>query len=219
MKIIVVGCGRLGSDLAYKMYKKGHDVCVIDRSSANFSNLPPDFVGITLEDDVLALDVLRRAGIEKAQALAAVTNSDAINAVVGRVAISVFDVPNVVVRVFDPGWQALHEALNLPLINSVSWSSQQIEDMFSGAPVRSVSLSFDGNTCIFEMVVPEAWKGSSLVAVLPEHADKILAVIRSEQIMAASQKLRLEPGDRIYLYTDNENIEALRNSYVVRGEG
>ena len=76
MQVIVVGCGRLGAELAHRLFKRGHDVTVIDQVVAAFDNLNPLFRGRTVEGEVLNQDVLHRAGIEHAEALAAVTNSD-----------------------------------------------------------------------------------------------------------------------------------------------
>jgi trk system potassium uptake protein TrkA len=97
MKIIVVGCGRVGSELAYRLNLKGHNVTVIDQVDAAFDNLPPDFRGRTVEGEVLNQDVLRRAGIEHADGVATVTNSDALNAVVAHVARTVYEVDRVAV--------------------------------------------------------------------------------------------------------------------------
>ena len=104
MNIIVVGCGRVGAELAYRLFQQGHQVTVVDIVAAAFDNLDPSFRGRTVEGDVLAQDVLRRAGIESADGLAAVTSSDTLNAVVGHVARTVYHVPNVVVRNYEPRW-------------------------------------------------------------------------------------------------------------------
>ena len=105
MFIIVVGCGRVGSELAYGLYQRGHQVTIIDHVGASFEHLPPDYRGRTIEAEVLTEDVLQRRGHRAGDGLAAVTNSDPVNAVVGHVARTVYDVPNVVVRNYDPRWR------------------------------------------------------------------------------------------------------------------
>jgi 2-polyprenyl-6-methoxyphenol hydroxylase-like FAD-dependent oxidoreductase len=82
MKVIVVGCGRVGSALAYQLHREGHQVTVIDHDSAAFDQLSLDFRGRTIKGDVLDRNVLRRAQVEEADALAAVTRSDSLNALV-----------------------------------------------------------------------------------------------------------------------------------------
>ena len=136
MNIIVVGCGRVGAEVAYGLFRKGHKVTVIDQDTSAFRNLPEDFRGLTMRGDVLTQDVLLRAGIEHAQALAAVTPSDSVNTVLGHVARVVFHVPNVVVRNYDPRKRALHDAFGLQVISPVTMGAQRIENILTEAPKR-----------------------------------------------------------------------------------
>lgn len=131
MNIIVVGCGRVGAEVAYGLYRKGHKVTVVDQDSAAFRNLPEDFRGLTMRGDILTQEVLMRAGIEQAHALAAVTPSDSVNTVLGHIARVVFKVPNVVVRNYDPRKRPLHEAFHLQVISPVSMGAQRIEEVLS----------------------------------------------------------------------------------------
>ena len=88
MNFIVVGCGRVGAELAYHLFASGHQVVVVDSRKEAFNRLHPDFRGRTLEGEGLAESVLERAGIREADGLAAVTNSDTLNAVVAHTAIT-----------------------------------------------------------------------------------------------------------------------------------
>lgn len=137
MNIIVVGCGRVGAEVAYGLFRKGHKVTVIDQDTSAFRNLPEDFRGLTMRGDVLTQDVLMRAGIERAQALAAVTPSDSVNTVLGHIAHVVFKVPNVVVRNYDPRKRALHDAFGLQVISPVTMGAERIEDILSEPPKRT----------------------------------------------------------------------------------
>ena len=107
MNYIVVGCGHIGAELAYNLFKKGHKVSVIDRSPSAFNNLPLDFRGRTVEGEGLEREVLYRAGIEHADGLVAVTSSDAVNAVVAHVAKVVYGIENVAVRNYEPRQRAI----------------------------------------------------------------------------------------------------------------
>ena len=133
MNVIVVGCGRMGSELAYRLFQMGHHVTVMDIAASAFYNLPADFRGHKVEGEILAREVLHRAGIEKADGLAAVTNSDAFNAVVGHLARTVYQVRNVVVRNYDPRWRAMHDAFGFQVISSSSWGAQRMAEMISDA--------------------------------------------------------------------------------------
>jgi trk system potassium uptake protein len=143
MNIIVVGCGRVGAEVAYALFRKGHKVTVIDQDTSAFRNLPEDFRGLTMRGDVLTQDVLMRAGIENAQALAAVTPSDAVNTVLGHIARVVFKVPNVVVRNYDPRKRVLHEAFGLQVISPVTLGAMRIEEILSQPPKASPSRTQD----------------------------------------------------------------------------
>jgi len=129
MYIIVVGCGRVGSDLAGRLSRQGHDVTVIDYVGSSFKHLDPEYRGRTIEAEPLAEGVLKKAGIEHADALAAVTNSDTTNAVVAHLARAVFHVPHVVSRNYDPRWLPLHEAMGLDVVSTTLWGSKRMEEL------------------------------------------------------------------------------------------
>jgi trk system potassium uptake protein len=132
MYIIVVGCGRVGSDLAGRLSRQGHDVTVIDYVGSSFEHLDPEYRGRTIEAEPLAEGILEQAGIGHADALAAVTSSDTTNAVVARVARSVFNVPTVVSRNYDPRWLPLHEAMGHTVVSTSLWGSQRMEELVTG---------------------------------------------------------------------------------------
>jgi len=84
MNFIVIGCGRVGSELAYRLYQNGYKVVVVDNNRASFNRLHADFHGRTVEGEVLSLDTLTRAGVATSDGVAVVTNSDTLNAVIGH---------------------------------------------------------------------------------------------------------------------------------------
>lgn len=216
MNVIVVGCGRVGTELAYRLYQKGHRVTVIDQVDAAFDSLPADFRGHMVEGEVLNQDVLCRAGIEKADALATVTNSDALNAVVAHIAHTVYHVPRVVVRNYDPSWRLMHETFGLQVISSASWGAQRIEELLHGAPVSSVFSAGNGEVEIYEFIVPEAWNGRRLQELVPEEQCLPAALTRAGRAMLPVDETRIEAGDVIHLSATWEGIEALRVRLATR---
>lgn len=211
MFFIVVGCGRVGSELAYGLYKKGHQIAVIDHVGGSFEHLPPDYRGRTVEGEVLSEDVLRRTGIEEADGLAAVTNSDAVNAVVGHVARTVYNVPNVVVRNYDPRWRPLHEAFGLQIVSSTAWGAQRIEELLYHPQARPVFTAGNGEVGVFELPIPEAWNGRSLPELLPEGSEGVaVAVTRAGKALLPPRALRFEPGDVLHVSATLDGLEALR---------
>jgi trk system potassium uptake protein TrkA len=210
MNVIVVGCGRVGSELAYRLYQKGHKVTVIDQVEAAFDSLPPDFRGHTVEGEVLNQDVLRRAGIEQTDGLASVTNSDALNAVVGHIARTVYRVPRVVVRNYDPRWRPLHEAFGFQVVCSASWGVGRVEELLHDAPLRGVFSAGNGEVEIYEFPVPAAWDGRKLQELLSAGQCLAVAVTRAGRAMLPSSETVLAAGDVVHLSATWEGIEALR---------
>ena len=138
MNVIVVGCGRHGAELAYRMSKNQHTVVVLESDEREFKNLPADFRGRMVAGEPLDKDVLHRAGIEQADGMAVVTRSDALNAVLAHIARTVYNVPNVVTRNFHPRWRPLHEAFGLQVVSSTDWGVQRLEETLYHQDMHSI---------------------------------------------------------------------------------
>ncbi len=210
MKIIVVGCGRVGSALAYRLYQKGHQVTIVDAVASAFENLPADFRGRTVEGHALNQDVLRRAGAERADAMAVVTNSDSLNAVVAHVAHIVYGLNNVVVRNYDPQWRPLHEAIGLQVISSASWGAQRIEELLYETDVRTVFSAGNGEVDVSEFTVPVAWHGRQLCELLPEGHCLAVALTRAGQARVPTPDTLVEGGDVVVISTTLDGVAELR---------
>lgn len=210
MKAIVVGCGRLGAELAYRLFQAGHEVSVVDIDEKAFATLPSDFHGKFNEGDALNRDVLRRAGIENAESLAAVTNSDILNGVVGYVALTVFHVPNVVVRNYDPRYRSILEAYGLQMVSAASWGAQRMEEMMYHADVRAVFSAGNGEVEIYEVAIPEHCAGKRLGEIVSEGECAPVAVTRAGRAMLPDLKMVLQPGDILHVSATLEGAELLR---------
>jgi trk system potassium uptake protein TrkA len=192
MKVIVVGCGQLGSALAYQMVQLGHQVTVIDQDAAAFDNLPADFHGRTIEGDVLTRNVLRRAEIQDADALAAVTRSDSLNALVAYVARTEYQVARVMARNYDPRQHLLQEAFGIPVVGSATWGVRRIIRLLSDAPLRPVFLDGNADLAIYQLEVPDDWRGRTLQELFQDHRCQVLAMTRGGQPL---QALSADPED------------------------
>lgn len=210
MNVIVVGCGRVGAELADRLYSHGHQVAVVDRAADAFHNLPLDFRGRTLEGDVLAEAVLHRAGIEEADGLAAVTANDSLNAVVGHLARKMYRVANVVVRNYDPRWRPLIDAFHLLPVSSSSWGAQQMEALLSPATVDRVLMVGEGEVSVYEIVIPLPWRGRALRDLLPEAGCLVVALTRAGSASLPAPRARLELGDIVHVGATPDGIAALR---------
>ncbi len=122
--IIVVGCGRLGSLLASRLSREGHSVVVIDLNEAKFANLSSDFSGFVIHNDATELDVLRQAKAHRADALIAATATDNVNLMVAQIAREIFNVPQVLARVFNPAREAVYLKLGVEVISPTKLSAQ-----------------------------------------------------------------------------------------------
>lgn len=219
MNVIVIGCGRVGAQLAYRLFKNGHQVTVIDPEVTAFDNLPPDFRGRTVEGEVLAQGVLQRAGIEQADGLAAVTNSDSVNVVVAHLARTAYHISNVVVRNYDPRWQSLQEAFGLQVISSASWGAQRLEQLLYGSDLHAVFSAGNGEVEIYELTVPAAWQDHLLKDLLAEVECLPAAVTRAGRSLLPSPATRLEERDILHVSATLKGIETLRRRLSSQKEG
>ncbi|MBN1220239.1 MAG: NAD-binding protein [Anaerolineae bacterium] len=210
MNVIVVGCGRLGGNLAYRLSQRGYQVVVVDQNPAAFNNMPPDFHGRTVEGDMLAEDVWHRAGIEQADSLAAVTSSDTLNAVVAHVARTVYHVLNVVVRNYDSRWRPLQEAFGLQIVGPASWGAQRIEEMLHYGEMRPVFSAGNGEIGIYEVIVSDAWQSRRLEEFLTGTGCLAAAVSRAGRAMLPAPEIILEGGDVVHVSATQDGIEALQ---------
>jgi len=117
MFIIIMGCGRVGARVASQLSRTGHEVTILDLAERAFSRLDADFTGTTLVGNGIDIDVLRRAGIERADAFAVVTQGDNRNIMAAQVARHIFHVPKVVTRIYDPLRQETFEMLGIEAIS------------------------------------------------------------------------------------------------------
>jgi trk system potassium uptake protein TrkA len=117
VKIIILGCGRVGAALAQQLDTAGHEVVIVDRNQDAFARLGPDYSGGMVLGTGIDEDVLRKAGIEGAEAFVAVTNGDNTNAMSAQIAKLVFQVPHVVARLYDPVREETYKTLGLDTVS------------------------------------------------------------------------------------------------------
>lgn len=210
MLIIIIGCGRLGSELALRMSLRGNQVVVIDRVAASFSNLHPDFRGRTIEGDALNQDVLKRANIEEADGLAAVTNIDALNATVAHVARVVYHVPNIIVRNYDPGWRRMHEAFDLQIVSSSSWGAQRIEELLYTSEAQTVFSAGNGEVEVYEFKIPPEWSGKRLGDLFSGIECIPVAITRAGRASLPAPETILQNDDLLNISATLAGIETIR---------
>ena len=176
MYVIIVGCGRVGSELAKLLSNEGHNVVVIDKAQSSFDRLGGTFNGLTMVGNGFDLALLKQVGIEKADAFCAVTNGDNTNLVSAQVAKKIFKVPKVLARVYDPQRAHIYTALGLDIISgtilfAAMLRDKIIESRFSSYLIESKELG------VIEIEVKEKLAGKSIMDVnMP--GDLLVAAIR-----------------------------------------
>jgi len=210
MNIVIVGCGRVGAELAFRLYQRGNRVSVIDHAPSAFDNLNPDFRGHLVEGEALNRDVLMRAGIENAAGFAAVTNSDPLNAVVANLVRNVYKIPNVVARNYDPRWRSLYEDFEIQVVSSSSWGAQRIEEMLYYPEIRCVYSAGNGEVEIYEFSIPPIWEGRRFSELVPGPECRPVAITRAGRATLPTEDHTLEPGDIAVVSGTLNGIRKLR---------
>ena len=208
MNLIIVGCGRIGSELAFTVLQDGHQVTVIDRSAASFERLGTDFRGRTICSDVLNQDVLTRAGIEDADGLAAVTSDDATNFVVARAAKEIFQVSNVVVRAYDPRRHETFEALGIRSIASSSWGAERLYQLLTHPGQLTLLTLGHGEVSVVETQVGKQNQGTKLAEFSKQGHP--VAVIRDGNAILPDPNLKLQTDDLVIFSLATESLPNLQ---------
>lgn len=219
MNFIVVGCGRVGSELCYHLFKSGHNVVVVDSRKDAFNRLHPDFRGRTLEGEGLAESVLERAGIREADGLAAVTNSDTLNAVVAHTAREFYNVPVVVARNYDPNLRSIIEAFGLQTVGSTYWGAQRVEELLMNPTQKMVYSAGNGEVEVYEVRIPEEWDGRTLGDLMAPLRDCIpVALSRAGRSSLPDMSATLRAGDLLNVSSTFEGIGALTGRLSPKAE-
>src|SRR2546427_8751482 len=163
MHVVVVGCGRVGSELAVTLEGDGHTVAVIDKNRNAFRRLPGRFPGRAVTGFGFDRDHLEQAGIGEAEALAAVTSGDNSNILTARIARETYEIPHVVARIYDPRRAVIYQRLGIPTVATVAWTTDQVLRRL--IPQKAVTEWTDatGTVSMLERSLPAGWAGRKLV--------------------------------------------------------
>jgi trk system potassium uptake protein TrkA len=202
MNIIVV---------ALRLSQNGHSVVVVEREEREFRNLAPEFHGRTVAGEPLDRDVLHRAGIEQADGLAATTRSDSLNVVLGHIARTIYNIPRVVVRNFNPRWRSMHEAFGMQVVSSTDWGVQRLEEMLYHERLHSVYSAGNGEVEIYSVVIGDKWQGHTAAELLPQGQALLVALSRGGRAMLPNGDTYLEKDDTLYVSATLAGIDTLRH--------
>lgn len=215
MHVVVVGCGRVGSALANLAVGAGHTVGVIDKRASAFVILPPDFPGRTVTGFGFDRDRLVEAGIEDADAVAAVTSGDNSNIVVARIARETFGIEHVVARIYDPGRAAVYERLGIPTVATVAWTTDQALRKLLPDQIRTEWTDPTGRVSMVERALPLAWAGRPLAELEEPARWRVSALTRGSQALVPSPDLVGQEGDVLLLSLANGHLASLEERLAV----
>jgi len=128
VKVIIIGCGRSGARLAGLLDIEGHSVTILDVDAYSFRRLPPEFAGAALVGNGIDEEALKKAGIEQADAFVALTQGDNRNIMAAQIARHIFNVPKVVLRIYDPLRRELFNSLGIEALSPTTVFAQMVKD-------------------------------------------------------------------------------------------
>ena len=205
MKIIIVGCGRVGSALTLDLSLRGHQVTVIDNDPLAFESLGLAFKGEKVVGVGFDREILIKAGIQKADALAAVTVSDEANVVAARIAKQVFRVPRVAARVYDPRKAEIYRRLGISTISPVAVGSARLAELLSYNNLDTKLSLGSGEVEIVEVEVPNSLAGRLVSDVDVPAEVRVISLTRSGKTIIPNVKTSFQPGDLLYLAVMEEH--------------
>jgi trk system potassium uptake protein TrkA len=219
MHVIVVGCGRVGSELAVRLEQGGHGVAIIDKNRRAFRRLPDDWGGRTVVGFGFDRDHLAEAGVDQAGALAAVTSGDNSNILTARIARETFQIPNVVARIYDPRRALIYQRLGIPTVATVTWTTDQV--MRRLFPEQSVVDWTDptGEFSFVERALPDSWVGRHLDGLAEGDHFRPILVTRAGHARLAASELVGQEGDVLLLAVRTGAIEDLERRLKDSSQG
>ena len=212
MYVIIVGCGRVGAELAKLLSGEGHDVVIIDKSRDSFNRLGDTFNGLTMVGNGFDLALLKQSGIEKADAFCAVTNGDNTNLISAQVAKKIFRVPKVLARVYDPQRAHIYAALGLDIISGTMLFSAMlrdkiIESRFSSYLIESKDLG------VIEIEVRNSLVGKTIQDINIPGDFIVVAVRRMQGVIIPEPKTVLKNKDTLMGVVKVSSLKEVREKF------
>lgn len=204
MHVIIIGCGKVGASFAKILHSEGHDVVIVDNDANNFKALGPGFAGVMITGVPIDQDVLKRAGIETADALAAVTPDDNVNIMVCQVAKEIFKIPKVIARIYNPDREHVFHHFGLETICPTNLTVDVIRSIITGE--NGVSEHTIGKTAlIFEhRKVDTVNAGKLLSDVIYDNGEFVFGYIKDGVFNFANKQIRLEARDILVIAKHNK---------------
>lgn len=209
MHVVIMGCGRVGSALARSLEKRHHSVTVIDRQPAAFRRLGPDFSGRTVAGVGFDRDTLTEAGIEHADAFAAVSSGDNSNIISARVARETFGVRTVVARIYDPKRAEVYERLGIPTVATVRWTADRMLRALDPQGVTRVWRDPTSSVGIVEVTTHAGWIGAPLSQLEEATGARVVLLHRFGKGTLPTASTVLQEGDAVFMLVSDDTVQAV----------
>jgi trk system potassium uptake protein TrkA len=199
MKIIVMGCGRVGSQVSQMLVSQGHEVTVIDHNDHATVRLGAEFKGRIVHGLGFDRNVLLEAGVETAEGFVAASSSDNANIVAARIARNIFHVPRVVARLYDPVRAEIYLRLGLTTISSTTWGAERIIEVVTHPDLDVLHIFRDGGTTIVRVESPARLNGRRVAQMNIPGEMMVIAITRNVHTFVPVSGTEFQEGDVIYL--------------------
>ena len=211
MHVVVIGCGRVGASLARTLALRGDTLGVVDSSAPALDRVGTYISVERIHGDGCDRNVLERAGVDTADALAAVTGSDEVNAVVARLAAITFRVPRAVARIYDPAKAEIYRHLGVQTVAPVSWSAQRLVELVTFSELAPVASLGTGQVEIVDATVPALLEGRPASELCVPGEATVVAITRGGSTsLVASLSTPLRAGDVAHVaVTSTAGLEAI----------
>src|SRR5438270_2338666 len=210
MHVIVVGCGRVGSELSVRLGREGHSVAVIDKNANAFRRLPESWEGQRVVGFGFDRDDLHRAGIDQAGAVAAVTSGDNTNILTARIARETFEVEYVVARIYDPRRAAIYQRLGIATVATVSWTVDQVARRLIPGEVSSTWTDPTGDINLVEYPLPGPLCGKPVSELADGDRYRPVLVTRGGQAKLVGPGIVGQEGDIVHFAVRSDALEDIR---------
>ncbi|HEX8347931.1 MAG TPA: TrkA family potassium uptake protein [Actinoplanes sp.] len=206
MHVVIMGCGRLGSTLAHKLDGRGHSVAVIDQNADAFRRLGADFHGTTVCGIGFDGDVLRAAGIERADAFAAVSSGDNSNIISARLARETFGVSRVVARIYDQRRALVYERLGIPTVATIRWAADRMVRQLVPEGTVEVFRDPTSSISIVEAPLHRDWVGRTVKSLEDATGARTAYVMRFGIGALPTQSTVLQDGDQVFMLVTDDIV-------------
>ncbi len=203
--VVIMGCGRVGSNLARSLEDRNHTVSVIDSDPDSFRRLGPGFNGEKVTGYGFDQAVLEKAGIGRADAFAAVSSGDNSNIIAARVARESFGIQQVVARIYDPGRAEVYQRLGITTVATVKWTADQVLRRLLPAGAEPDFRDPSGTIRVDQVPVPEPWIGHRTIHLQEQSRSRIAWIDRLGEGILPHRDSVLQEGDLLHLAMREEN--------------